>query len=139
MITIWLLSRINPKIAPAAENPPMKEKISSIKNVWPTVLLFVFIMVGIYGGFFTPPEAGGLGAFAALLIVFFMRRLSKKYLPKLLWMHSRPRQWYLSSLSVLIFSMRFMFAFRTAKYLSNLIIDFQSSYNVAPIVHNHNH
>lgn len=134
MITIWVLCRINPKIAPAAENPPMKEKISSIKNVWPTVLLFVFIMVGIYGGFFTPPEAGGLGAFAALLIVFFMRRLSKKvFTEATLDALQASTMVFVLLIGAYIF-MRFMSLSGLPNTLSNLIIDFQSSYNVAPIV-----
>lgn len=37
-------------------------------NVVPVLALFDFIMAGIYGGFFTPIKAAGMGAAAALLI-----------------------------------------------------------------------
>ena len=38
--------------------------------------LFLFIMGGIYGGFFTPTEAAGMGAGAALLIALALRTMS---------------------------------------------------------------
>jgi tripartite ATP-independent transporter DctM subunit len=41
-------------------------------------LLFLLIIGGIYGGMFTPSEAGGIGAFGALVIALIQRRLSKK-------------------------------------------------------------
>ena len=42
---------------------------------WPVVLLFLLIMGGIYGGVFTPTEAGGIGAFGALIISLGKRQL----------------------------------------------------------------
>jgi tripartite ATP-independent transporter DctM subunit len=42
----------------------------------PVVVLIVFVLGGIYGGFFTPTEAGAAGAFAAMCIALLRRRLS---------------------------------------------------------------
>jgi TRAP-type C4-dicarboxylate transport system permease large subunit len=42
-----------------------------------TLALFAFIMGGIYGGFFTPIEAAGMGAIFALLLAFAIRGLSR--------------------------------------------------------------
>ena len=44
------------------------------------ILLFLIIIVGIYGGIFTPTEAGGMGAFGAILISLASRRLNIKIL-----------------------------------------------------------
>lgn len=41
------------------------------------ILVFI-VLGGIYGGFFTPTEAGGVGAFAAIVIGLFRRELSIK-------------------------------------------------------------
>ena len=35
-----------------------------MKDVWPSLVLFIFVIGGLYGGVFTPTEAGGVGAAA---------------------------------------------------------------------------
>ncbi|MCL1827865.1 MAG: TRAP transporter large permease subunit [Oscillospiraceae bacterium] len=79
MVTIMIMGKINPSVAPAAEKAPMRERMGSVKNVWPALVLFIVIIGGIYGGFFTPTEAGGIGATCALIIVIFMKRFNKKF------------------------------------------------------------
>ncbi len=49
----------------------------AIKRVTPIALLFAFVMGGLYGGIFTPTEAGGAGAALALMI-FLWRGRNKK-------------------------------------------------------------
>ncbi|WP_068111305.1 TRAP transporter large permease [Tropicimonas marinistellae] len=59
---------LNPKLAPQSfevEDHPGEELYGVILAAG----LFLFIMVGIYGGFFTPIEAAGMGAGAALVMV----------------------------------------------------------------------
>ena len=43
--------------------------LSAINKLFPTTLLVLIVIGGIYGGVFTPTEAGAVGAFAALVIV----------------------------------------------------------------------
>ena len=49
-------------------------------NPWlgmlPVLVLIVVVLGGIYGGYFTPTEAGAAGAFAAMIIAIARRRLS---------------------------------------------------------------
>jgi tripartite ATP-independent transporter DctM subunit len=49
-------------------------------NPWlgmlPVLILIVVVLGGIYGGYFTPTEAGAAGAFAAMLIALVRKRLS---------------------------------------------------------------
>jgi len=73
--TIFILCRFNPQLAPAATKTSWKEKWFSVRLTWPVVLLFLLIMGGIYGGIFTPTEAGGIGAFGALVISVAKRQL----------------------------------------------------------------
>ena len=42
----------------------------------PLVILILVVLGGIYGGFFTPIEAGAIGSFGAVLIGLIKRRLS---------------------------------------------------------------
>ncbi len=48
---------------------------AALREVWAPLLLFVFVIGGLYGGLFTPTEAGGMGAGGALLISLARRRL----------------------------------------------------------------
>lgn len=75
IITIFILVKLNPSVAPASVKTTWKEKSSSLKLTWPVFVLFVLIMGGIYGGIFTPTEAGGIGAFGALIIGLAKRQL----------------------------------------------------------------
>ncbi|SDU18173.1 TRAP transporter large permease [Stappia sp. ES.058] len=42
----------------------------------PIIVLVAFVLGGLYSGFFTPTEAGGVGAFAALVIAILRRSLN---------------------------------------------------------------
>jgi len=46
-----------------------------LRKLLPIVLLVLFVLGGLYSGFFTPTEAGGVGAFAALVIALLRRSL----------------------------------------------------------------
>jgi tripartite ATP-independent transporter DctM subunit len=46
------------------------------KAIAPVALLIVLVLGGIYGGVFTPTEAGAAGAFAAMCLALVKRRLS---------------------------------------------------------------
>ena len=47
-----------------------------LKKGAPLVILIVIVLGGIYGGFFTPIEAGAIGSFGAVIIGLIKRRLS---------------------------------------------------------------
>lgn len=50
----------------------------------PVVLLVLFVIGGIYGGFFTPTEAGAVGALGAFIITAFRGRLQRSAFWKVL-------------------------------------------------------
>lgn len=79
MLTLYIQIKRNPDLAPLnAEPVAFKEKISSIVKIWPFVLIFILSIGGIYFGFFTPNEAGAVGAFGALAFTVLTRRLNWK-------------------------------------------------------------
>lgn len=71
--------KINPLIAPKWEERfGWKTRFKSLSGVvWP-LTIFVFIMGGLLVGFFTPTEAGSIGAFAVLVLSLALRKLDWK-------------------------------------------------------------
>jgi tripartite ATP-independent transporter DctM subunit len=54
----------------------LKERLAALRDVWATLLLFAFVIGGLYGGLFTATEAAGAGAGGAFLISLARGRLS---------------------------------------------------------------
>lgn len=79
IFTIQILCRLNPILAPlaAGSSLPTAEKLKALFNIWPIVLLFGVVIGGIYGGIFTPTEAGGVGAFGALVLMAVRGQLNR--------------------------------------------------------------
>jgi tripartite ATP-independent transporter DctM subunit len=65
-------------MGPPGPKTSFKEKIVSLKDTWAMLCLFLLVMGGIYGGLFTPTEAGAVGAFGALIIAAAGRKLTTK-------------------------------------------------------------
>src|ERR1700742_4175940 len=82
MVTIALISVLRPNFLPAGSKTPWKERLAALSEVWATLLLFVFVIGGLYGlpylPRFTPTEAGGVGAAGAFLIGVLAGRLDKE-------------------------------------------------------------
>lgn len=68
----------NPRLGPRGPSFPIRAKLVSLTKVIPVLIIFLMVLGGIYGGVFTPTEAGGAGAFFALVVVLTMRRLNLK-------------------------------------------------------------
>jgi tripartite ATP-independent transporter DctM subunit len=77
MITVVIIGRVRPKFLPSAPRHSWSERLAGLRDIWATLLLFVFVIGGLYGGLFTPTEAGGMGAGGALLIGLARGRLSR--------------------------------------------------------------
>lgn len=75
VVVIWVMLR--PQDAPRnPEKVGFREKLNSLKNVWELVVVFFLVMGGIYLGFFTPNEAGALGAFFLFAVTVFRRKMT---------------------------------------------------------------
>src|SRR6202011_72550 len=68
MMTVVIIGKARPNFLPSAPRHSWAERRAGLRDVWATLLLFVFVIGGLYGGLFTPTEAGGVGASGALLI-----------------------------------------------------------------------
>jgi len=76
MITITAIGMIRPGFLPSGPRSSWAERRAALRDVWATLLLFVFVIGGIYGGLFTATEAAGMGAAGAFIIGVLRGRLS---------------------------------------------------------------
>ncbi|MGI5868376.1 MAG: TRAP transporter large permease [Kiritimatiellia bacterium] len=66
--TIHILCRRNPGLAPKAEAASWRERFRSLSGVVETLVLFVFVMGGMFAGWFTPTESAAIGAAGSVVI-----------------------------------------------------------------------
>jgi tripartite ATP-independent transporter DctM subunit len=78
IMTIALIGWLRPGFLPEAPRASWRERLDALKDVWAPLLLFVFVIGGLYGGMFTPTEAGGMGAGGAFIIGVVRRRLKRE-------------------------------------------------------------
>ncbi|MCG6875111.1 MAG: TRAP transporter large permease [Betaproteobacteria bacterium] len=74
-IAIALYVRFNPEAGPAGPRVAWRERLRSLKHVWPVAAVFLVVIGGIYLGVFTPTEGAAIGAAATGLIAALYRRL----------------------------------------------------------------
>ncbi|MEW6667178.1 MAG: TRAP transporter large permease subunit [Thermodesulfobacteriota bacterium] len=77
ILTIYVLCKVNPDLGPPGPASSFREKVISLKDTWGILVLFLLVIGGIYVGLFTATEAAGVGAFGALLLGFFRRKLTR--------------------------------------------------------------
>jgi tripartite ATP-independent transporter DctM subunit len=76
LVTVRLYVQFSKQNVPVQQRASWQERVHASRGVWAVVLLFVFIMGGIYGGMFTPSEAAGMGASGVLIIGLVRGRLN---------------------------------------------------------------
>jgi len=77
MTTISIMCRLRPDFLPTVPAASWQERLKGLGDVWAPALLFVFVIGGLYGGLFTPTEAGGVGAGGAFILGVLRGRLGK--------------------------------------------------------------
>ncbi|MFX1552971.1 MAG: TRAP transporter large permease [Promethearchaeota archaeon] len=78
IVTIYILCRRNPTYGPRGPAYSLKEKVMAIGSCGEIVGLIILVMAGIYLGWFTPSEAGAVGAIGAITFSLLRRRLNLK-------------------------------------------------------------
>ena len=76
MGAIYLYVLRHPEQGARGEAFSFKEKIKSLKGLGETMAVFILVMGGLFLGWFTPTEAGGVGAFGTLVVTVFQRRMT---------------------------------------------------------------
>lgn len=77
MATVYILTWRNPNLGPPGPSVSWKEKISVVsKSIWEIFIVFSLSIGGLFAGWFTPTEAGAVGAFGVLVVALAERRLN---------------------------------------------------------------
>ncbi len=66
--TISAICWFNPKLAPATVAVSWRARVRSLAGVLETLVLFAFVMGGMFAGWFTPTEAAAIGAAGSVAI-----------------------------------------------------------------------
>ena len=75
VVVIW--AKVDPAVAPAlTEAFTRREMFHSLLEIGPIILLAALVFGGLFGGLFTPTEAGAIGAALCALIALFQRLLT---------------------------------------------------------------
>ena len=75
-ITVAILCFRNPAIGPPGKPSTWKEKLIAFSGIFEALLLFLLAIGGLFLGWFSPTQAGAIGAGGALLIGLVRRQLS---------------------------------------------------------------
>jgi tripartite ATP-independent transporter DctM subunit len=78
VLTVIVLCSRQPKLAPPGPKTSLKEKIVSLGGIIEAILLFLLTIGGLFLGWFSPTQAGSIGAFGAFLIGLFRKKLEPK-------------------------------------------------------------
>jgi C4-dicarboxylate transporter, DctM subunit len=75
MLSVLIVTMVRPQFGPSGLKTEWREKIFFLKEIWEMAALALIILGGIWGGFFTPTEAGGISVFFILCIALVKRVL----------------------------------------------------------------
>ena len=75
--TVVIIGLVRPGFLPSGPKASWSERFAAVRDIWATLLLFCFVIGGLYGGLFTPTEAGGMGAGGAFVIGVLRGRLDR--------------------------------------------------------------
>lgn len=76
IITIIIMVKLNPELAPATVTYSWEEKFRSLLDALPFAGVIFGVLGAIFGGIMTPTEAAGLGAFLSIVLTLAYRRLT---------------------------------------------------------------
>jgi tripartite ATP-independent transporter DctM subunit len=80
VLLIVIRVKLNPSLAPAVEGnrATRAEKIKALGQTWPVLLIVIGVFAGLFGGAFTPTEAGAIGALLSMVVAALYRTLTLK-------------------------------------------------------------
>ena len=129
-LTIYIQTLITPQLGPRASRTGWRERIVSAKGIWLIGVLVIVVLGGMWGGVFTPGEAGGIGALGAFLIALGKRRLTMANVAQAL---NKTVRTTAMICTVMIGAMIFS-TFLAVTQLPVMLADFVSGLHLPPII-----
>ena len=78
MITIGIIGCLQARLPAGGPAATWRDRLAALRDVWSPLLLFLFVIGGLYGGFlFIPTEAGAVGAVGAFIIGILRGKLTR--------------------------------------------------------------
>lgn len=74
IVTIVICCKVWPDMAPAPAKCSWKERILSLRGILGVVVLFGFVLGGMFAGWFSVAQSAAIGAFLAMLMMIFPGR-----------------------------------------------------------------
>ena len=68
LIAISVYVRLFPEEGPVSEKSDFRQRMRSLREIWHVVIIFVVVLGGIYGGFFTPAQGAAVGVVLTLVL-----------------------------------------------------------------------
>lgn len=125
MVQIYIRCKLNPRLGGGVEAFTWAERLRSITGIWGMLFILLLVIGGIYGGIFTPTEAGAVGAFGTFCIALLRRQLNwSNFSGALFEMGRVTAMVFLILIGAMIFN-AFLTVSRLPMMLSDLIIAFQ--------------
>ncbi len=84
MVAVAIQTARNPALGPPGERSSWAERWTALRAMWAVMALFILVIGGMYGGFFTPTEGAGVGAFGGFLFALFRGQLTLRTLYEIL-------------------------------------------------------
>ena len=118
---IIILCRFDAMLGPAGPKTIITEKLAALKYTWPMLALFLLVMGGIYGGWFTPTEAGAIGAFGAIVISAITRKITRENLTASILEAARTTAMIVLIIAGAFILMKFMAVSRLPSWLADFV------------------
>jgi len=78
LIAIWVVVRLDPRVAPLGEKVIMREKLRALLRAAPALALMLAVFGGLYSGVFTVNEAASVAAVLSLAFALARGRLDRE-------------------------------------------------------------
>ncbi len=85
MLTVVVLVKLNPSLAPKPPKTNLREKLGAVINILPFLGVIVLVLGTIFGGIMTPTESGAMGAFLSIVLALGYRKMNFTVLKESMW------------------------------------------------------
>jgi tripartite ATP-independent transporter DctM subunit len=129
MAAAAIVTARNPSLGPPGERSSWAERLAALKAIWGVVVLFGIVMGGMYGGWFTPTEAAGIGAMGGFLFALVRGTLSGPVLVEILVSSARTT----AMLFTILIGASVFASFANFTTMPNDLKDFVEQFQIHPI------
>ena len=129
MAAAAIVTARNPSLGPPGELSSWAERLAALKAIWGVVVLFGIVMGGMYGGWFTPTEAAGIGAMGGFLFALVRGTLSGPVLVEILVSSARTT----AMLFTILIGASVFASFANFTTMPNDLKDFVEQFQIHPI------